>query len=720
MSGTAILEARARGETRRADEDGTVWTPTLGRGLSRAVASRRNAILASWRASQFDPERIDRFGIAAARDHDLETLERLFLGPLFNLLLAYIRTRADRYRVVYLDERLRYAPIEGSLAQRVAFFEEVLEADEAALLGPWLSTSAPGRVLRRLLRELHAPLREPPATEPVRVLALGDCLMTELRAWLHDACRRSGLGLDLRKLYFSASQGRELSAGQALDFLKVFPAELVALSFLSFEGIPPYTALLREADRLSARAIDDRVTAIARLMREFLAQLREHTEAPFLVHNASGLHLTMLRKYVPLLRPLARGRRRVVQALNAAIDELVEHTPNAILIDEAAVASARGLRACAAYALPRRLFRETLFHTTRFGAYLAEPYTDVLRSYRALHRTKVLLVDFDNTLWDGVMADGPVVHRHELQALLRRLKDAGILLVAVSKNDPANLRWHEMTLRPEDFVLLKVSWNLKVQSIREAAQELDLGPDTFVLIDDNPAERELVRGQLPMVQTLDPADPTTLRWLGRMTRFPNTRETEEARARTDLYRQQARRREVLAQPLDYAAMMASLGLEARFGPARRGDLDRIAELVQRTNQFNTTTIRYSKPQLRAMLESDRHVIYVVSLSDKFGDIGLAAVAIIERRGDERIFDSFLMSCRAMGFELERLLLRLVLDAESPGTAYFVGRYVPTDRNTPARDLFPAHGFTRQADGQWHLPADAPRPERPPWFRVQLL
>jgi len=164
-------------------------------------------------------------------------------------------------------------------------------------------------------------------------------------------------------------------------------------------------------------------------------------------------------------------------------------------------------------------------------------------------------------------------------------------------------------------------------------------------------------------------------------------------------------------------MMADLGLEVRLRRAARGDLDRVAELIQRTNQFNTTTIRYSKQELRALLDSDRHVVYVATLADKFSSVGLVCVAIIERKRNDRIFDSFVMSCRAMGFELERLMLRLVIDAESSDATRFVGRFRPTDRNTPCKDLFSSNGFSRRDDREWVLEPDATRPEKPVWFKI---
>ena len=329
----------------------------------------------------------------------------------------------------------------------------------------------------------------------------------------------------------------------------------------------------------------------------------------------------------------------------------------------------------------------------------------------------MLLLDFDGTLWEGVMADGPVRHRHDLQSLVRRVKEAGILLVAVSKNDPAHVRWNEMTLKPSDFVLHKIGWDLKVQSISDAARELDLGFDSFVLIDDNPVERELVQRQFPMICTLDPTDPNCARWLERMLQFPNTRNTEEARTRTEMYRRQSLRRDTLRQPFDYPSMMAGLGLAVRFRRATRGDLDRVVELIQRTNQFNTTTIRYSKQELQALLESDHNAVYVAALSDKFGSVGLVCVTIIERKLSDRIFNSFVMSCRAIGFELERLMLRLVIDAESSDATRFVGRFLPTSRNTPCKDLFSSNGFYRRGDCEWALEPNATRPEKPVWFKI---
>lgn len=685
-------------------------------GIARWLSRSREGILAQWFRAQFDPGRIARYPIVGLEGQSPSQLCDRFLKPLFDLLLAYARTGNRDYRCVYLDERLRFSPRRSDPGVRAEFFSELLVAHEAAILEEVPSDPRLWDVIRGFWADLHEPLLTTRSKPPMRILALGDCLMTELRVFLQNSLREAGIDVDMRELYFSALQKQEMSPQEVVHFLQHFPADLIAMSFLSYEGLPPYSALMQEADRLSAADIDRYVVSIAGLIREYLVALRERTEAPFLLHNVSGLPLTRYRKRIPGLPPMSRGRRKAIEVLNAAIGELAENTPNTILIDEREIAKREGYRRCSAPVVPRRIARGAYFHTARFGSYLAGAYLDVVRSFQALRKAKVIAVDFDGTLWDGVMAEGPVVHRYQAQELLRRLREAGILLVAASKNDPANVRWDEMRLAESDFVLQKINWNHKVESIRQAAAELDLGLDSFVLLDDDPVQREFVHSELPSVAVLDSGDPFTWRALGRVLQFPNTRQTEEAKSRTEMYRIHARRREVLLGSLDYGSMLASLKLVVRFGRARRRDLARIGELVQRTNQFNTTTIRYSPSQLAEYLKSESHAVYVADVSDRFGELGIVGVVVVKRAEQSPVIESFVMSCRAMGLMLERLMLHKVVELEKrAGT--IVGCFVPTDRNTPAAGLFPDAGFAPAGDGEWIHDARNPLPNLPDWFTV---
>jgi len=685
--------------------------PENRRALQHHLQANRERIIAAWTETQFDRARLTRWQVAGVNGQENGYFERAFVGPLLDLLTGWLATGESRWRALYRDERLRYAPHQTSPSEKARFFHEILPQDELAVLA-----GAAAEVRDRLMTELsdvHAPLLKPrPAA--VRVLGMGDCLMNEIRVFLPDACRDRGFEADIRCLYFSAVVGRDISTAQVRDFLARQPMDMLAFSFLSYEGLPLYSALLRDAAMLGATELDHRVTVIIGLMRRFLEELRQLTDAPFLVHNASGLPLTRVRRLVPLLGPLSPGHRRAIAALNTAIAELVNHTTNTLLIDEASVAAARGHRRAMAPVVPYS--KDALFHTARFGEYLAAEYADVLASFEVMRKAKVLALDLDNTLWEGVMAEGEVVQHHNHQTLLRLAKDSGMLLVAVSKNDPGKVRWNEMTLSAEDFVLQKIGWNLKVESIAAAAKQLDLGIDSFVFIDDNPAERELVRLQLPAVRVLDSIDPFAWRSVERLLQFPNTKDTAEARSRTELYRQQAQRQEALSGSFDYPTMMASLRLSIEFRRAEVSDLDRVTELVQRTNQFTTTTRRYTRQQLQGFLTSDSHRMYVATLADKFGSLGLVALVIVERRTEDAVFESFIMSCRAMGFQFEQAIIRLVLDTE-PGISRWVGLFIPTDRNTPAASVFADSGFVAQSDHDWVLERGPRDPVVASWFAV---
>jgi FkbH-like protein len=187
-----------------------------------------------------------------------------------------------------------------------------------------------------------------------------------------------------------------------------------------------------------------------------------------------------------------------------------------------------------------------------------------------------------------------------------------------------------------------------------------------------------------------------------------------------MYRQQANRSEMLSTPIDCTQMMHALGLKATFGRASKRDLSRVAELIQRTNQFNTTTVRYTKQELTPLLTDPSGVLYVASLADKFGSLGLVCVVVVRRLEDRRTIESFVMSCRAMGFGLERLVLRLVVEAESEREACFVGRFVPSGRNTPCQEFFAENGFVRVNDEEWILASMDSLPLIPPWFEVEQI
>ena len=539
---------------------------------------------------------------------------------------------------------------------------------------------------------------------------IGDCIMSETRLFLQSAYL-SEVGLQTTHVNFHADH-RGFRADEVLGQIEQMRPTLIGLSLFSHNATPGWVALRLDTQRgLSRTAMRKRVTGLLDSLREAVAVIRTATDAPIIVHSPAAVPLSRKEFYRPGI-----GIKRLVREMNAQLNEFVNASENVLLLDEAEIAESLGGRRSAGARVLAAHYRPAWIHPLRMGPALAEEYTDVLTSVDMVMSAKALLVDFDNTLWDGVMADGPVVHHREAQELLGELRRAGVLLIALSKNDPANIRWDEMALEPDDFVLHKISWRPKPEGVAEAIQELDLAAGAFILLDDNPAERALVEENVVGVRALDPTDPFAWRTLRRWLAMPSTKRTPEAMKRTEIYRQAAERRRAMGEVQDYGEMLATLKLRADIRPAQDDDLERVLELVQRTNQFNTTTRRHHRAELRELMLSQDHKVVVASMRDRFGALGVVAVVIVDQSVPAVAeIDSFVMSCRAMGFGLEYLLLNHLTSAQPD--LEWRGCFVPTDRNAPAAGMYDSAGF-RQDDGSgqlWTLASDAARPERPAWF-----
>ncbi len=690
-------------------QDRTEIPRAIRAGWAQSWRREGNTLAATLYAQQFAAEVRGRYPNEFADQAARTDVESQYFGPLVELLASHAESDDPTLRDLYLGEWRRYAPHRLGLTVLSDYYREVLPLQEQALAA---ASGGDAADVRSWLQAVHRPLVVPP-DRVFRLLMVGDCLMGEIQTFLTPKAAAEGLAVDCRYFYFSSLIGADIES-DGIKRAITDGIDAIGLSYLTYQGIPLYRSLLEGAERSSAAEVSMLIDGIVSFMAEHLRQIRELTVAPILLHNASGLPLTRWRRLLPMLPPLSAARQRALADLNRGIAELAASVENCSVIDEVAIAAERGLRRAGQPMVSRALAARANFHHSWIASFLADAYLPVVVDMARLQKAKALLVDFDNTLWDGVMADGPVTQFHDRQQLLRSLAEQGVLLCAVSKNDAANVRWDEMTLKPEDFAALKINWNLKVQSAAELATELNLGLDAFVFLDDHQSERALMAHELPAVVVLDSTRDDTWRAIARLSSMPNTTRTAEARERTAMYRQQADRTRAMDTGRDYPALMRSLGLKARIGRARAADLDRLTELVQRTNQFNTTTIRYSRGELEAMLRDEARVILAGELEDRFGTLGLVGVVVVGLDGSTSTVDSFIMSCRAMGFGFEHALMAAAVDAA--GARAIRGRFVPTDRNEPASNLFPATGFAAAEGGHWHLPAGS-TVERPAWIEV---
>jgi len=307
---------------------------------------------------------------------------------------------------------------------------------------------------------------------------------------------------------------------------------------------------------------------------------------------------------------------------------------------------------------------------------------------------KVIALDCDDTLWEGICGeDGPeeVIPRRGLQQFMVAQHDAGMLLCLCSKNNEEDVletfRCHpDMPLRLEHCVAHRINWAAKSANLAALAEELQLGLDSFVFVDDNPQECAEVQAGRPEVLTLPlPADPSQfLDFLQHVWAFDRIQITAEDKRRTELYSQRIERTRLERQAQTLGEFIAALQLEAAIAPILPPQLARVAQLTQRTNQMNFSTLRRTEADLQALLRSGSHECLTVDVSDRFGGYGLTGAAILEAGPDVLIVDTFLLSCRVLGRGVEhRLLARIGELALEKGLRWVDVPFVPTQRNRPA-------------------------------------
>jgi FkbH-like protein len=349
--------------------------------------------------------------------------------------------------------------------------------------------------------------------------------------------------------------------------------------------------------------------------------------------------------------------------------------------------------------------------SANFLAVVAHEATHFIASRRRAPR-KVLVLDLDNTLWGGVLAeDGPegieigdTSPRGEafkaFQKCIASLKERGILLAVCSKNDHATVvktfeEHPEMVLRMDDFVSFKANWEPKSENLHLIADELNLGLDSFVFVDDNPAEIEIVRQFAPGVATIllgpDPSDYVAQLQDCRM--FEPRTITAEDVDRTKQYQGEAQRKDLLSSVTDMDSYLESLKMEAIISEFTTADAPRIAQLINKTNQFNLTTRRRTEGEVHALMRDESYVCFSVRLKDRFGDHGLISVFIAQQNASTLRIDTWLMSCRVLKRQVEdEVLNELARLAGSRSCVGLEALYLPTPKNKMVRDFYLQMGF----------------------------
>jgi len=360
--------------------------------------------------------------------------------------------------------------------------------------------------------------------------------------------------------------------------------------------------------------------------------------------------------------------------------------------------------------------------------YVAKTITDVIKSMNGTIK-KCVICDLDNTLWGGVIGDdglggieiGELGRGHaftDLQRWLKQLKDYGIILAVCSKNNEDTAKepfisHEEMILKLSDISVFVANWDDKASNIRLIQETLNIGMDSIVFLDDNPFERNLVRQMIPEIEVPElPEDPSMyLRFLQEQNYFEVASFTGAGSDRTSQYQAEFERKKLQSSFEsidDYLKSLDMVGEAKIFEPVR---FARIAQLTQRSNQFNLRTVRYTEDEIGKIANDSNYLTLYYTLKDKFGDHGLVSVVILEKKSEEELFvDTWLMSCRVLKRGMEEFIVNKMIEtAKSGGFTKLSAEYIPTPKNSMVKDIYKTFGFTETGKNNYVISVDDYKP-----------
>lgn len=544
----------------------------------------------------------------------------------------------------------------------------------------------------RTLAQTQPHVHRPTYTQTLRVALVGTSTLDQLGQLLPLAGIAADLDLTMHVGQFAQYESQILDSGSELyafrpDAIVLAPdASATAISALSMD---PADEIDRELERWTST----------------WEAVRRSTGAPVLQLNFVP---PSARALGSLDGVVVGGRRAMYLELNRRLALAAHAEAGLHIVDAFAVAADFGLQR---WREDRYWFHAKQAVSLAALPLLATEIVSVLRAVRGGAR-KCIVVDLDNTLWEGVVGEvgaqgislsGTAVGEAHLalQQHLRDLRQRGVLLAVCSKNDDDAarspfLQRDDMLLGLDDFVSFQANWAPKPENLRRIAAELDLGLNSFAFVDDNPAEREFVRQELPEVDVIElPADPSAYAaTLAAYRGFDVVTLSPEDLTRTSSYRARAEARHVSEHAASVEDFLMNMAMEADVRRIDDITLDRAYQLVHKTNQWNLTTRRHPIETLRQMVHASTTVAFTARLVDRLADHGIVGVLIATRRDEALDIDTFLLSCRVIGRTLEHTMLDALCDAAEKldGVTAVTGTYRRTARNGSVSNVFAQLGF----------------------------
>lgn len=397
-----------------------------------------------------------------------------------------------------------------------------------------------------------------------------------------------------------------------------------------------------------------------------------------------------------------------VRKLNQILAENARNYSHVLLLDLNLMQSVTGYNQLHD---PRIFVNTEIIFSLDFINEFCQSVTGIIKAVKGKIK-KCLILDLDETVWGGIIGDDGMENIQignlgigkafsELQQWAKELKERGIILAVCSKNTESIAKepfekHPDMILRPDDITVFMANWDTKADNIRQIQAMLNIGFDSMVFIDDNPFERNFVRKEIPDLEVPEmPEDPAErMAYLKSLNLFETVSLTSEDRERVNMYNQDMKREQVKKSYASEDEYLQSLGMTSVVQAFTPFNIPRIAQLTQRSNQFNLRTIRYTEDDVKRIAADPSYITLSFTLSDTYGDNGLICVIILEKKSTFAFIDTWIMSCRVLKRGMENFVLNTIAQAaKSAGCTQLKGEYLPTAKNGIVKDHYASLGFT---------------------------
>lgn len=499
-------------------------------------------------------------------------------------------------------------------------------------------------------------------------------------------------------------------------------AQLLNKNSEVYEFAPSVIILWLATDKLYEEFLDMGIEARTKFAEIYMQKIEHYwdlisvnSQAKILQFNFTEINDNVLGQYSAKVPSTFTYQ---VRKLNYLLEESMEKHNNVYPVDLLATQIRLG---------QEKFYDAPLYYNAKMSVaintlpYIAKSVIDILQAMEGKIK-KCIICDLDNTLWGGVIGDdglgnieiGELGRGHaftNFQKWLKQLKECGIILAVCSKNNEETAKepfekHEEMVLKLDDISVFVANWNDKASNIRWIQKCLNIGMDSLVFLDDNPFERNLVRQMIPEIEIPElPKDPALyLEYLQNNNYFETASFSIDATDRTKQYKAEFERKQLemmFTSIDDYLQSLEMIGEAKEFEPVRYA---RIAQLTQRSNQFNLRTIRYTEDDIERLAKDKNYLTLYFTLKDKFGDHGLVSVVILKKVSDIELFiDTWLMSCRVLKRGMEEFVINSVVKrAKEKGFKKILAEYIPTPKNKMVEDIYKTMGFTSVDKNKYEL------------------